>query len=417
MRILFILHQFYPEFRGGTESVTLKLARSAQRAGHYVHVLACKISDAPCDGLCSSEELPEAMHTVYEGVPVSLLPRDQMAASIEYSFETDPPVVEKLGAWMKLKKFTIVHVLHPMRMASALLAVQRCGLPYLLTLTDFLFLCFRINMIDADNQLCTGPQSGARCAEKCLCVPWSDEGLKGRHQQALGLLSAAGARVCPSHYVATRYKETFPELDFSIIPHGVDLPFLITPPHPAELYPKSGITLGYIGTIIPQKGLLTLLRAFSSVPDARLSLFVVGGFYGDSVYHSDVKDLIKADSRIHLVGELPPDQIFPILQTFDLLCLPSHVPESFSLVLNEAAAAGVPALVSDLGAPAERVSGSECGMVLPAGDVDAWAAALAKVADHPECIETWRTNLPLPLRIEEEAFFYETLYRPLIARP
>jgi len=90
------------------------------------------------------------------------------------------------------------------------------------------------------------------------------------------------------------------------------------------------------------------------------------------------------------------------------------VPESFSLVLNEAAAAGVPALVSDLGAPAERVSASESGMVLHAGDVNAWAKALAEVVARPEIINSWRERIPLPLRIEEEAFFYETLYRRIV---
>ena len=40
MRILLIVHQFFPEFGGGTERVALQLARMAQRAGHHVHVLA-----------------------------------------------------------------------------------------------------------------------------------------------------------------------------------------------------------------------------------------------------------------------------------------------------------------------------------------------------------------------------------------
>ena len=41
MRILYVVHQFYPEFGSGTERVTLNLARMAQRAGHHVQVLGC----------------------------------------------------------------------------------------------------------------------------------------------------------------------------------------------------------------------------------------------------------------------------------------------------------------------------------------------------------------------------------------
>ena len=43
MRILIVLHQFFPEFSGGTERVALNLARTAQRAGHHVRVLACAV--------------------------------------------------------------------------------------------------------------------------------------------------------------------------------------------------------------------------------------------------------------------------------------------------------------------------------------------------------------------------------------
>ena len=52
MRILIVLHQFFPEFSGGTERVALNLARTAQRAGHHVRVLACA---APGVGPVSGE--------------------------------------------------------------------------------------------------------------------------------------------------------------------------------------------------------------------------------------------------------------------------------------------------------------------------------------------------------------------------
>jgi len=411
MRVLFILHQFYPEFRGGTENVALKLAKAAQRAGHYAHVLACTLVPG---GEHPSASLPHALETVHEGVPVTLLPRSLMSAPIEYSFETNDFLVDTLITWLKHQHFDIAHILHPMRMASALLAVQRCRLPYVVSLTDFFFICFRINMIDMAGQLCPGSQSGARCADQCHCVPWSHEGLKNRYLQAQGLLTAAGARVCPSRYVADRYQQAFPELEFSVIPHGLDLSFLAAHVNTVSTPAKNGLALGYIGTIVPQKGLVTLLRAFSSVTDSRLKLLVIGGFHGDPIYHGEVKKLIKADPRIQLIGEVLPEQVYQLLQSIDLLCLPSLVPESFSLVLDEAAAVGVPALVSDLGAPAERVEPYGCGAVLPAGDIAAWTTAIAEVVAQPDCIASWRANLPLPLRIEEEAFFYESLYRRLL---
>jgi glycosyltransferase involved in cell wall biosynthesis len=103
-----------------------------------------------------------------------------------------------------------------------------------------------------------------------------------------------------------------------------------------------------------------------------------------------------------------------MMRGLDLLCLPSQVPESFSLVVHEAAALGVPALVSHLGAPAQAIARTGAGQVIEAADEAAWAAALQACADTPARIDAWRRALPLPQRIEEEAFLYEGLYRQAI---
>ena len=166
MRILIILHQFYPEFCGGTERVALNLAKAAQRAGHYVHVLACTVNPAvsstrPCG------QLAGALETVHEGVPVTLLPRALLPAAADFSFETDPALVGRLIAWIEHSRFDCAHVLHPMRMGSALLAAQRSGLPYLLTLTDFFSPCFRINLVDTPGRLLPRT-SGRHALRRCL---------------------------------------------------------------------------------------------------------------------------------------------------------------------------------------------------------------------------------------------------------
>ena len=413
MKILFAIHQFYPEFSGGTERVALNLARAAQRAGHHVHVMSAAVAPNACGG-SSSAELEGAFDAVYQGVPVTFVPRSLLPSAAAYSFETDPGLVERLVVWLKNEKFDLVHVMHPMRMGSVLLAVQRCGVPYLLTLTDFFSVCFLINLINMSNQICPGSGRGARCADECLVAPWTNESLARRYQQANGVLAAASVRVCPSEYVAKRYREEFPGQEFKVIPHGIDLLALQSEDVPAKHNAVGGgLTFGFVGSIVPQKGLDILLRAFSLVQDPSLRLLVVGGMHGDA-YHSDVvRRLAQADKRVELLGPLPPGQAFGVIRELDVLCLPSAVPETFSLVLHEAAAVGVPALVSTLGAPGVHVSKHGGGQSLPPNDVQAWSAAIANVAENPQVLEGWRRELVLPLRVEEEAFFYESLYRQL----
>jgi glycosyltransferase involved in cell wall biosynthesis len=412
MRILFVLHQFLPEFSGGTERVAFNLARMAQRAGHHVHVLAATVEPARCRGVETAAPFAGCLRVVHEGVPVTLIPRSMLPGSADISLETDEAVVASLARWMGAERFDVAHVLHGMRMGSALLAAQRCGLPYVLTMTDFYLPCAQINLVTVAGRACDGPQEGHRCARECAVPPWTPMGLRQRYEQAASIVAAAAERVAPSEYVAQRYRQAFPGLQVRVIPHGIDLIALAgTGARPARREDAGGLRLAYIGAVIPQKGLDILLRALALLPGRDLSLEVIGGFWGNAGYHAEVRQLAAADPRVKLVGMLAAPQVFRALGQVDLLCLPSRVPETFSLVLHESAAAGVPAMVSGRGAPAQRVGELGSGFVVAEDDPRAWAAAIEAVLQEPALLQRWRRALPLPMRVEEEAFFYESLYR------
>ena len=412
MRLLIVLHQFYPEFSSGTERVALNLAKAAQRAGHYVRVLACAVNPDTPHGAASAT-LAGALESVCEGVPVTLLPRAILPASADYSLDVTPELVTPLAAWMQGERFDLAHVMHTMRMGTAVAAVQHCGLPYAVTLTDFFLACPRINLVTLGSQLCDGPQGGKKCGKDCLNAPWSRETLVSRYESAQQILAGASVRVAPSEFVAARYRAAFADCNVKVVAHGVDLLALMA----QEVMSRADtttVTLGYVGSIIPQKGLVVLLRALARVKAPTLRLKVVGGFYGPDAYRQEVMALVNADSRVELLGHLKAGQVYAAIGQMDVLCLPSQVPETFSLALHEAAALGVPALVSDLGAPGLQVAAHGGGQVVAHSDVAAWATALQSLAVEPDQIARWQAKLPLPVRLEEEAFFYDSLYRTVL---
>lgn len=404
MRILFIFHR--PDRRRGyTEERILPLARAAQHAGHSAWILACVSTNSALPPHSLPHELPGAVQTMDKGGPVILLPQ---IASNDDGIATDDLLTERIAAWIRHQKFDIVHLLHPMRTAFAVQAVLRCALPLVVSLTDFSPICPQNTIIDADGFACSAPRDGERRGNHSLCRSWSADDLEKRVVRVRELLAVARIRICPSPYAAARFQKTFPDLDFTVVPHGLDpcffLPWTVIP-----VVKTTGLTLGYVDDISSNQGLATLIRAFSSVPDPHLRLLVSIDDAPDE--RDEVRQLIDADPRVQVYTSLTPQEVADFLSSLDCLCLPWETETACTTILDQAAAASVPALVTDLGALGEWVARYGCGQALPMGADDAWAQAIAGIVAHPRHLKIWQANLPLPLRIEEETFFHESLYR------
>lgn len=415
MRILYLVHQFFPEFASGTERVTLQLAQAQQRAGHHVQVLACRV--APPATPLPAGPVAGSAALMHDGVPVLLLSHAQLPGHADTAFDVVEALVQDLHRWLVGQAFDVVHLMHAMRMGSAIAAVQRAGLPLVVTATDFHLACLRINLVDTAGRACSGPDEGRACASRCLGPAWHADSLRQRHQQAHSILAAAHARVVPSAFVADRLHHAFAGLAFHVVPHGVDLLALAQAagPRPVTPAPDAGtgsvpLQLGFIGSLIPAKGLDLLLQALALQPALPVQLQVAGGFHGDAAYEARVRALAAADARVTLLGPCDRTAVAQLLRRLHLLCLPSRVPETYSLTVHEAAALGVPALVSDRGAPAQALRDSGAGAVVADDRPETWAAALAGWAADNALRQQWQRAVRLPPRVEEEAFLCESLY-------
>jgi glycosyltransferase involved in cell wall biosynthesis len=141
----------------------------------------------------------------------------------------------------------------------------------------------------------------------------------------------------------------------------------------------------YVGQFEERKGLAYLLEAFAQIdhPQARLRLIGSGSDEGW------LRERIRGDARIELVGQRPQDELPDDLARARCLVLPSITTaldkEPWGLVVNEAFHAGVPVVVSDaVGAAAGGlVRDGENGFVVPERDSRALAVALRRLIDDP----------------------------------
>lgn len=129
-----------------------------------------------------------------------------------------------------------------------------------------------------------------------------------------------------------------------------------------------------VARLAPEKGLDVLLRASS---EAGVRPVVVGSGPGRTYLESIGRDAI-------FTGELPADRVAEAYVAADVFALLS-AHEPWGVVVNEAAATGLPLVLSDrVGAAADLLRVGQNGLLVPYGDVSAAAEALTRLAGDPE---------------------------------
>jgi glycosyltransferase involved in cell wall biosynthesis len=134
------------------------------------------------------------------------------------------------------------------------------------------------------------------------------------------------------------------------------------------------------GRLAPEKGHDTLVRALAAAGDPRLALAIAG----EGQERAGLERLAtELRVRLDLLGDLGPDRLAEAYASADVFALLS-THEPWGVVVNEAAASGLPLVLSDqVGAAYDLLRDGENGFLVPAGDVDAAAAALRRLADDP----------------------------------
>jgi glycosyltransferase involved in cell wall biosynthesis len=163
-------------------------------------------------------------------------------------------------------------------------------------------------------------------------------------------------------------------------PQSVDDAFWSAPAEPLR---RTGFQVMFAGRLAREKGLCVLLQAWSasglSAPTTALVLVGDGPIRARAV----------ATGAALVEGPQPPEQLRNFYAGSDVVVLPS-IPtrdfrEPWGLVVNEAFDRGVPVIATDaVGAAAGGlVRHEQTGLVVPAGDVAALAAALRRLHDDP----------------------------------
>jgi glycosyltransferase involved in cell wall biosynthesis len=136
-----------------------------------------------------------------------------------------------------------------------------------------------------------------------------------------------------------------------------------------------------VARLAPEKGLDVLVRAVAGAGDERLLLVLAG----DGPEREALRRLAEeVGTRLVLLGDVEWQRIVELYVAADVFALLSQR-EPWAVVVNEAAACGLPLVLSDrVGAAHDLLRDGENGFLVPAGDVAAAVAALRTLAADPE---------------------------------
>ena len=444
MKVLFLAHQFFPEDYAGTEVLTLGLAKELRARGHDARVFAAKRGTGEAGGLRSGE----VEDYEYEGVPVRRVGRPEEGFSRPYRLNYENPVMERrAGEYEREFRPDVVHATHLQGVtASVLRAFAEVGTPIVYTATDFWAVCPVVDLMRHDGVLCRGPEV-SHCVR---CVASRSPGSRMASivertpplaLEAIGALSRTPlfGVAHPLRQVrdlarrAGSLRETLKLVDHFIAPtkltrdllqengvgvgktavshYGID-----TRSVPADRPPRqrTGLRVGFIGTLGPHKGCDLLIRAFGELSkEADATLTIYGDLSRYGAYGEELLAMSEGEAGITFPGTFAPQEIGAVLASFDVLVVPSRWYENTPLVVFESFASRTPVVATDLGGLSEVVKHDENGLLFALDDAEDLTRQLRRLAEEPGLLEKLRSGIGPVKTIAENVDELETLYRKL----
>jgi glycosyltransferase involved in cell wall biosynthesis len=328
-------------------------------------------------------------------------------------------------------------------------AAYRLGIPAVLTLHDYWYLCPTVSLLRSDGRLCDQPVPPAHCAWCWLTqrrrYRLPDQYLHGRvgdcfaslgrwpvAQRLLGiepLLARMEERralmydtlhrmdrvISPSRFLIAKMREYGFDGDRIVyLPFGLERNGSTTQATERPSLPR--LRIGYLGQLAPHKGVHVLMDAFRHLPgplEGR-ELALHGQMFSGDSYLKRLQSMANGDSNVKFAGPYPNAAVGQVLRDLDVVVVPSVWYENRPTVIIEAFASGTPVIAARLGGMAELVSHGENGLLFESGSADSLREQLQRLLDEPDLLSHLRQGIsPVPTPDDEMAALV-SLYKEIL---
>ena len=448
MKIILTVHQFFPDFFSGTETLTYETAKELMTRGHDVRVVT---------GFPSKEHLDDAErfdHYSYDGIPVERFRHGYMPMGIQSNIQELAYNNKLFGSFFKKyiirEKPDIVHFFHLSRLSAITVDIcNELGIKTVLTPTDFWFICPTSQLRLPNNQACSGPnKSSVNCLRHMVYLtqpqkatsliqlipdwlirtliyfikhsgniggqyPQLVRALVDRKDFLLERMNRIDQINIPTQAMMSLLTQNGLDVRRTItIPFGLNLAYLKNASRPE---PAATLRLGYIGTIYEHKGVHILLEAIKKLERKPLELKIYGNLSDFPDYVRKLKEIIQDDTRVKFCGTFPNHEIGSIFSGLDALVVPSLWHENSPLVVYSAQAAKCPIIASNVAGISPIIDHGKNGILFDPGNISELADVIRNLLDNRELLQKMSSNAKDPLSIQEYVFRLLNIYHGLLA--
>lgn len=438
MHILIAVHGFPPTHYAGAERNAERIAKWLVEHGHEVDIFTIESLSSPGFEMQSSCQDDFMVHRLFYDI------KDDPTL-FEHSYN-HPKIGEAFRQILQERKIDVVHVISGYLLGGQVINTAHAfGIPVVITLTEYWYLCTRLNLLKSDDSLCVGPESDHKCAQcmtgdkrrfklasriapQAMTLYWdvahklgvdtlATERIEKRREILSEALNSADVVISPSHFLISKYKEFgLDTSQYVFIRHGIE-DRGNPPPALNESNPK-GLRVGYLGQVKEHKGVDIAHEAVAQLIEEGqdVALDIWGPDDEDAKFVSKMRQRSAQLEGIHWRGRYSGNQLTSILSSFDVIVVPSRWYENCPTVILEAQRAGVPVIATNLGGMAELVDDGVDGLLFTLNDVDDLKTQIRKLLENPDLLPYFRANTPYVKSPDEEVAEIFAQYERLVQK-
>jgi len=393
MRVLKVIHGFPPDYMAGSEVYSYHLVKELINQDIETFVFTRVENEFDDNYKIYNEK--------FENITIQRVNKPKRDYLYEDKFY-DEEMDKILKKYLKNVKPDIVHFGHLSHLSTNLIrVVKEFNIPIVYTIHDFWLFCVKGQMINQDGLICANP-SVENCTQ-CSNYVVNTKQVKESMKQMKEIIDLIDIFISPSHTLKDFFiNQGVDRNKIEYLKYGFNTKKII---YNKKVFTQSSkINFGFMGRVIPTKGIKVLVDTFKKIPNEQLSIY---GSIGEQKRFLETKNII-------FKGAYNNNNINEVLNDIDVLIVPSIWYENAPLVIQEAFLAGIPVITSNIGGMAELVKDKVNGFTFKVGSSEELMSTIKKISYNPMILNSLDSSRDIVVDIEDDVKEIIKIYEKLI---